>query len=39
MTNPEKTGPEPDYDSSMALVVWSLAGLVFWGVLLLLLLI
>jgi len=39
MTNRKKTCPEPEYDSSTALAVWLLVSLVFWGVLLLLLLI
>ena len=39
MTNRKETGPEPEFDSSMAFAVWLIISLVVWGVLLLLLLI
>jgi len=39
MANRKETGPEPEFDSSKALAVWLTISLVFWGILLLLLLV
>jgi len=37
MVQRKKTGPEPEYDNSMAIAGWLVISLILWGVLLLLL--